>query len=169
MSEGAGLYLLDRKVGLCLAYQPPARRKLRPGDQVEVSAAAECWLVPDLRSDPWPSVLRSPAASGPLPVPAKPRLPSQHALLLPRLLPQGVGLQPGGRSLQRARLPWRWSVATVTAAEQQRSGPVPLDLQPGLPAGPQVMVLVWTGPTSFQPVYWVLQGSTRFWRFLCLK
>ncbi|XP_027866270.1 CST complex subunit CTC1 [Xiphophorus couchianus] len=36
MSEGAGLYLLDRKVGLCLAYQPPARRKLRPGDQVEL-------------------------------------------------------------------------------------------------------------------------------------
>ncbi|XP_043954543.1 CST complex subunit CTC1 isoform X3 [Gambusia affinis] len=36
VSEGAGLYLLDRKVGLCLAYQPPARRKLRPGDQVEL-------------------------------------------------------------------------------------------------------------------------------------
>ncbi|XP_007543739.2 CST complex subunit CTC1 isoform X2 [Poecilia formosa] len=36
VNEGAGLYLLDRKVGLCLAFQPPARRKLRPGDQVEL-------------------------------------------------------------------------------------------------------------------------------------
>ncbi|KAM4714208.1 CST complex subunit CTC1 isoform 3-T3 [Anableps anableps] len=36
VSEGAGLYVLDRKVGLCLAYQPPGRRKLRPGDQVEL-------------------------------------------------------------------------------------------------------------------------------------
>ncbi|XP_047441617.1 CST complex subunit CTC1 isoform X2 [Mugil cephalus] len=36
VSEGAGLYVIDRKVGLCLAYQPPGRRKLRPGDRVEL-------------------------------------------------------------------------------------------------------------------------------------
>lgn len=37
VSEGAGLYVIDRKVGLCLAYQPALRRKLRVGDSVEVS------------------------------------------------------------------------------------------------------------------------------------
>ncbi|XP_038134059.1 CST complex subunit CTC1 isoform X3 [Cyprinodon tularosa] len=36
ISEGAGLYVMDRKVGLCLAYQPSERRKLRAGDQVEL-------------------------------------------------------------------------------------------------------------------------------------
>ncbi|KAM9335138.1 CST complex subunit CTC1 [Symphorus nematophorus] len=36
VSEGAGLYVMDRKVGLCLAYQPSLRRKLRPGDTVEL-------------------------------------------------------------------------------------------------------------------------------------
>lgn len=36
VSEGAGLYLLDGKVGLCVAYQPAARRKLRAGDRVEL-------------------------------------------------------------------------------------------------------------------------------------
>ncbi|XP_041840610.1 CST complex subunit CTC1 isoform X2 [Melanotaenia boesemani] len=36
VSEGAGLYVLDRKVGLCVAYQPAARRKLRAGDGVEL-------------------------------------------------------------------------------------------------------------------------------------
>ncbi|KAK5848011.1 hypothetical protein PBY51_005668 [Eleginops maclovinus] len=29
VSEGAGLYVMDRRVGLCLAYQPSLRRKLR--------------------------------------------------------------------------------------------------------------------------------------------
>lgn len=37
VSEGAGLYVLDGKVGLCVAYQPAAKRKLRAGDRVEVS------------------------------------------------------------------------------------------------------------------------------------
>lgn len=37
VSEGAGLYVIDKKVGLCLAYQPALRRKLRVGDTVEVS------------------------------------------------------------------------------------------------------------------------------------
>ncbi|XP_074555074.1 CST complex subunit CTC1 isoform X1 [Halichoeres trimaculatus] len=36
VSEGAGLYVIDRKVGLCLAYQPGPRRKLRVGDSVEL-------------------------------------------------------------------------------------------------------------------------------------
>ncbi|XP_068569112.1 CST complex subunit CTC1-like isoform X3 [Cebidichthys violaceus] len=36
VSEGAGLYVIDRKVGLCLAYQPTLRRKLRAGDSVEL-------------------------------------------------------------------------------------------------------------------------------------
>ncbi|CAJ1048341.1 CST complex subunit CTC1 isoform X1 [Xyrichtys novacula] len=36
VSEGAGLYVIDRKVGLCLAYQPNLRRKLREGDSVEL-------------------------------------------------------------------------------------------------------------------------------------
>ncbi|XP_068444509.1 CST complex subunit CTC1 isoform X2 [Clinocottus analis] len=36
VSEGAGLYVIDRRVGLCLAYQPTLRRKLRPGDSVEL-------------------------------------------------------------------------------------------------------------------------------------
>lgn len=36
VSDGAGLYVIDRKVGLCLAYQPATRRKLRAGDSVEV-------------------------------------------------------------------------------------------------------------------------------------
>ncbi|KAM6909380.1 CST complex subunit CTC1 [Xenentodon cancila] len=36
VSEGAGLYVIDRKVGLCLAYQPSVRRNLRAGDQVEL-------------------------------------------------------------------------------------------------------------------------------------
>ncbi|CAN9509395.1 unnamed protein product [Ophioblennius macclurei] len=35
-SEGAGLYVLDGKVGLCLAYQPRWRRSLRAGDRVEL-------------------------------------------------------------------------------------------------------------------------------------
>ncbi|XP_041820921.1 CST complex subunit CTC1 [Chelmon rostratus] len=36
VSEGAGLYVIDRKVGLCLAYQPSLRRTLRAGDSVEL-------------------------------------------------------------------------------------------------------------------------------------
>ncbi|AWO97407.1 putative CST complex subunit CTC1 [Scophthalmus maximus] len=36
VSEGAGLYVVDRKVGLCLAYQPSLRRTLRAGDCVEL-------------------------------------------------------------------------------------------------------------------------------------
>ncbi|XP_039996989.1 CST complex subunit CTC1 isoform X2 [Xiphias gladius] len=36
VSEGAGLYVIDRMVGLCLAYQPTLRRKLRAGDCVEL-------------------------------------------------------------------------------------------------------------------------------------
>lgn len=36
VSEGAGLYVMDSAVGLCLAYQPTLRRKLRAGDAVEV-------------------------------------------------------------------------------------------------------------------------------------
>ncbi|XP_023117926.1 CST complex subunit CTC1 isoform X1 [Amphiprion ocellaris] len=36
VSEGAGLYVIDGKVGLCVAYQPTVRRKLRAGDQVEL-------------------------------------------------------------------------------------------------------------------------------------
>ncbi|XP_078793031.1 CST complex subunit CTC1 isoform X5 [Oryzias latipes] len=36
VSEGAGLYVLDRNLGLCVAYQPPARRRLRAGDGVEL-------------------------------------------------------------------------------------------------------------------------------------
>ncbi|KAM9836621.1 CST complex subunit CTC1 [Aulostomus maculatus] len=36
VSQGAGLYVIDRKVGLCLAYQPMTRRTLRAGDVVEL-------------------------------------------------------------------------------------------------------------------------------------
>ncbi|XP_040886923.1 CST complex subunit CTC1 isoform X2 [Toxotes jaculatrix] len=36
VSEGAGLYMIDRKVGLCLVYQPSLRRRLRAGDRVEL-------------------------------------------------------------------------------------------------------------------------------------
>ncbi|KAK1876020.1 CST complex subunit CTC1 [Dissostichus eleginoides] len=36
VSEGAGLYVMDRRVGLCLAYQPALRRKLRTGDTLEL-------------------------------------------------------------------------------------------------------------------------------------
>ncbi|XP_028998761.1 CST complex subunit CTC1 isoform X2 [Betta splendens] len=36
VSEGAGLFTLDGQVGLCLAYQPSPRRKLRVGDKVEL-------------------------------------------------------------------------------------------------------------------------------------
>ncbi|XP_069375009.1 CST complex subunit CTC1 isoform X2 [Paralichthys olivaceus] len=36
VSEGAGLYVIDRRVGLCLAYQPTLRRSLRAGDRVEL-------------------------------------------------------------------------------------------------------------------------------------
>ncbi|XP_071321225.1 CST complex subunit CTC1 isoform X2 [Trachinotus anak] len=36
VSEGAGLYMIDRKVGLCLAYQPSLRRRLRAGDCVQL-------------------------------------------------------------------------------------------------------------------------------------
>ncbi|KAK2899275.1 CST complex subunit CTC1 isoform X1 [Channa argus] len=36
VSEGAGLYMIDGIVGLCLAYQPSLRRKLRAGDDVEL-------------------------------------------------------------------------------------------------------------------------------------
>ncbi|XP_072232687.1 CST complex subunit CTC1 [Leuresthes tenuis] len=36
VSEGAGLYVIDKKVGLCVAYQPATRRKLRAGDGVEL-------------------------------------------------------------------------------------------------------------------------------------
>ncbi|XP_077357059.1 CST complex subunit CTC1 isoform X2 [Festucalex cinctus] len=32
VSAGAGLYVMDRKLGLCLAYQPQLKRKLRVGD-----------------------------------------------------------------------------------------------------------------------------------------
>ena len=37
LSEGAGLYVIDGKVGLCLAYQPLGRRGLRPGAEIELS------------------------------------------------------------------------------------------------------------------------------------
>ncbi|KAM8900324.1 CST complex subunit CTC1 isoform 2-T2 [Spinachia spinachia] len=36
VSDAAGLYVIDRKVGLCLSYQPTLRRKLRAGDSVEL-------------------------------------------------------------------------------------------------------------------------------------
>ncbi|KAL3050797.1 hypothetical protein OYC64_001129 [Pagothenia borchgrevinki] len=36
VSEGAGLYVMDRRVGLCLAFQPALRRKLRTGDTLEL-------------------------------------------------------------------------------------------------------------------------------------
>ncbi|XP_068612068.1 CST complex subunit CTC1 [Brachionichthys hirsutus] len=36
VSEGAGLYVIDHTVGLCLAYQPTLRRSLRAGDLVEL-------------------------------------------------------------------------------------------------------------------------------------
>lgn len=36
VSAGAGLYVMDGTVGLCLAYQPPLRRELRAGDSVQV-------------------------------------------------------------------------------------------------------------------------------------
>ncbi|XP_042369475.1 CST complex subunit CTC1-like, partial [Plectropomus leopardus] len=36
ISQGAGLYLMDGKVGLCVAYHPPQRRTLRVGDSVEL-------------------------------------------------------------------------------------------------------------------------------------
>nr|XP_054594722.1 CST complex subunit CTC1 isoform X2 [Nothobranchius furzeri] len=36
VNQGAGLYVIDRTVGLCVAYQPSARRRLRAGDQVEL-------------------------------------------------------------------------------------------------------------------------------------
>ncbi|XP_008302181.1 CST complex subunit CTC1 [Stegastes partitus] len=36
VSEGAGLYVIDGRVGLCLAYQPMPKRKLRAGDRVEL-------------------------------------------------------------------------------------------------------------------------------------
>jgi len=44
VSEGAGLYVIDKKVGLCVAYQPAARRKLQAGDGVEVSLLHSDWL-----------------------------------------------------------------------------------------------------------------------------
>ncbi|TNM93866.1 hypothetical protein fugu_002042 [Takifugu bimaculatus] len=37
VSAGAGLYVMDGKVGLCLAYQPPLRRELRAGDSVQIT------------------------------------------------------------------------------------------------------------------------------------
>ncbi|XP_029932197.1 CST complex subunit CTC1 isoform X2 [Myripristis murdjan] len=36
LSEGAGLYVIDGTVGLCVSYQPQLRRKLRAGDAVEL-------------------------------------------------------------------------------------------------------------------------------------
>ncbi|XP_018530294.1 CST complex subunit CTC1 isoform X2 [Lates calcarifer] len=36
VSEGAGLYVIDGQVGLCLAYQPSLRRKLRAGDRIQL-------------------------------------------------------------------------------------------------------------------------------------
>ncbi|XP_028298215.1 CST complex subunit CTC1 isoform X2 [Gouania willdenowi] len=36
LSEGAGLYVMDGTVGMCLSYQPRARRTLRVGDRVEL-------------------------------------------------------------------------------------------------------------------------------------
>uniref|UniRef100_A0A3B3HPY4 CST complex subunit CTC1 n=1 Tax=Oryzias latipes TaxID=8090 RepID=A0A3B3HPY4_ORYLA len=36
VSEGAGLYVLDRNLGLCVAYQPPARRRLRIIDLLQL-------------------------------------------------------------------------------------------------------------------------------------
>ncbi|XP_054608714.1 LOW QUALITY PROTEIN: CST complex subunit CTC1 [Dunckerocampus dactyliophorus] len=36
VSEGAGLYIMDRMMGVCLAYQPTLRRKLRVGDTVQL-------------------------------------------------------------------------------------------------------------------------------------
>ncbi|CAL9694165.1 unnamed protein product [Knipowitschia caucasica] len=37
LSRGAGLYVIDSKVGLCLANQPLPTRRIRPGDVVQVS------------------------------------------------------------------------------------------------------------------------------------
>ncbi|XP_061816417.1 CST complex subunit CTC1 [Nerophis lumbriciformis] len=36
VSEGAGLYIMDKVMGLCLAYQPTLRRRLRVGDKVQL-------------------------------------------------------------------------------------------------------------------------------------
>ncbi|XP_064877247.1 CST complex subunit CTC1-like [Oncorhynchus nerka] len=36
LSAAAGLYVIDGKVGLCLAYQPLQRRGLRPGAEIEL-------------------------------------------------------------------------------------------------------------------------------------
>lgn len=45
VSAGAGLYVLDRKVALCLAYQPSLRRELRVGDSVQVSPSSVFLLL----------------------------------------------------------------------------------------------------------------------------
>uniref|UniRef100_A0A3B4BHF4 CST complex subunit CTC1 n=1 Tax=Periophthalmus magnuspinnatus TaxID=409849 RepID=A0A3B4BHF4_9GOBI len=37
LSRGAGLYVIDRKVGLCLANQPLPLRAIRPGDTLQIS------------------------------------------------------------------------------------------------------------------------------------
>lgn len=37
LSRGAGLYLIDGRVALCLANQPLPARPIRPGDRLEVS------------------------------------------------------------------------------------------------------------------------------------
>lgn len=84
-------------------------------------------------------MVRPPAvASRPLPVPALPGLPSQHALHLPALQPEGDGLQQGGRVATRQPLPGRWGVTTVTAAEKHRCVRLPVDVSPKLAAGTQV-------------------------------
>lgn len=40
VSAGAGLYVMDRRVSLCLAYQPSLKRELRVGDSVQVSLSS---------------------------------------------------------------------------------------------------------------------------------
>ncbi|XP_069031586.1 CST complex subunit CTC1 [Embiotoca jacksoni] len=91
VSEGAGLYVLDGKVGLCLAYQPALGRSLRAGDQVELHHVHFLFrpcpdFPPSMLCACLRSSLRVTAFSRVGGAPRSPRCPGDGAL--PRLLLQ---------------------------------------------------------------------------------
>ncbi|GLD75216.1 CST complex subunit CTC1-like protein, partial [Lates japonicus] len=135
VSEGAGLYVIDGQVGLCLAYQPSLRRKLRAGDRIQLHHDHFLYRpCPDFPPSMLCTCLRS----------------SLRVTCFSR-----VGGGAGGGST----CPRRRSVTTVTAGEKHGRGRVPADVSPELAA------LAQSGyqATSLSPALSALSSSAASW------
>ncbi|XP_034079034.1 CST complex subunit CTC1 isoform X2 [Gymnodraco acuticeps] len=118
VSEGAGLYVMDRRVGLCLAYQPALRRKLRIGDTLELHHVHFLYRpCPDFLPSMLCTCLRSSV----------------------RVTSFSGGWAGGVATTVTAHLhlPGGWNVATVTAAGGKGRFRIPVERSPEFKAAAQ--------------------------------